>query len=67
MAPDASSSTYNLAVYGEDSYNVAGSSVSKFVPNGSGRYFQLEFTGQAVNKPVEIEGWSLTAIYGGYS
>jgi hypothetical protein len=66
VVPDASSSVYNVAVYGQDVYNLAGSSIFKFMPAGSGRYFQLELTGQDVNKPVEIEGWTITTLYGGY-
>lgn len=66
VVPDASSSIYNTAVYGQDAYNVAGSSIFRFMPAGSGRYFQLELTGQDTDKPVEIEGWTITALYGGY-
>lgn len=66
IAPDASSCIYNTAVYGQDTYNLAGSSILKFIPAGSGRYFQLELTGQDTDQPVEIEGWTITALYGGY-
>jgi hypothetical protein len=66
VVPDASSSVYNIAIYGQDVYNLAGSSMFKFIPAGSGRYFQLELTGQDVDKPVEIEGWTITTLYGGY-
>lgn len=62
---DQSTSAYNVAVFGQDYYNVAGSSTFKFIPFGSGQYFQLEFTGSAVDKPVEIEGWIISAFYGG--
>jgi hypothetical protein len=66
VVPDASSSIYGAAIFGQDYYNVSGSSVFKFIPPGSGLYFQLEFTGQDTDKPVEIEGWNITTIYGGY-
>ena len=66
VVPDASSSIYNTATYGQDAYNVAGSSIFRFMPAGSGRYFQLELTGQDADKPVEIEGWTIIALYGGY-
>ena len=66
VVPDASSCLYNSAVYGQDTYNLAGSSILKFMPAGSGRYFQLELTGQDADQPVEIEGWTITALYGGY-
>jgi len=66
VAPDASSSIYSVATYGQDDYNLAGSSVFKFIPAGSGMAFQLELTGQDANKPVEIEGWNITTLYGGY-
>ncbi len=65
VVPDASSSIYSTAIFGQDYYNVSGSSIFKFIPPGSGVYFQLEFTGQDTNKPVEIEGWNITTIYGG--
>jgi hypothetical protein len=66
VVPDGSSSVFGTARYGEDFYNLAGSSIFRFIPNGSGRYFQLELTGEAANHPVEIEGWTITAIYGGF-
>lgn len=66
LVPDASSCLYNTAVYGQDTYNLAGSSILKFMPDGSGRYVQLELTGQDADQPVEIEGWTITALYGGY-
>jgi hypothetical protein len=66
VIPDSSSSIYNSAVYGQDTYNLSGTSICKFTPAGSGKYFQLELTGEEVNKPVEIEGWSITTINGGY-
>lgn len=66
VIPDGSSSVYNVARYGQDYFNLSGSSVFKFIPAGSGRYFQLELTGQATDHPVEIEGWIITAMYGGY-
>lgn len=65
VLPDSSSSVYNSARYESDYYNLAGSSVFKFMPEGSGKYFQLELTGSAAEKPVEIEGWTVTALYGG--
>ncbi len=66
VVPDSSSSIYNVARYGQDYYNLLGSSVFKFIPAGSGKYFQLELTGQASDKPVEIEGWTVTVMYGGF-
>jgi hypothetical protein len=66
VVPDAASSIFGAARFGQDYYHFAGSSIFKFIPAGSGRYFQLELTGSAVNRPVEIEGWTATAIYGGY-
>lgn len=66
VLPDGASSVYNFAYYGQDYYNLSGSSVFKFIPNGSGSYFQMELTGQALDKPVEIEGWMVTVIPGGY-
>lgn len=66
VIPDASSSIYNSAVYGQDTYNVSGTSIFKFIPAGSGKYFQLELAGQDINKPVEIEGWTITTMNGGY-
>lgn len=66
VVPDTSSSVYAQAVYGQDYYNLSGTSVLKFIPNGSGRFFQLEFRGEAAGKPVEIEGWTITTLQGGY-
>jgi hypothetical protein len=66
VVPDGSSSVFNVARYGQDYFNLAGSSIFKFIPAGSGRYFQLELTGNAADRPVEIEGWTITALYGGY-
>jgi hypothetical protein len=66
VIPDSASSIYGTATYGLDSYNVAGSSVFRFIPAGSGLAFQLELTGQDTDKPVEIEGWNITTMNGGY-
>ena len=66
IAPDSSSSIFGTSIYGQDYYNVTGSSMVKFMPSGSGLAFQLELTGNAADQPVEIEGWNITAIYGGY-
>ena len=57
------SNIYGTGHYGEDVYNLSGTSILKFIPDGSGRFFQMEFTG---TKPVEIEGWTITAIEGGF-
>lgn len=64
--PDSASSIFGATRYGEDYYNLSGSSIFKLIPAGSGRYFQIEFTGQTAGKPLELEGWIITAIYGGY-
>lgn len=66
VLPDPSTGIYNTAVFGQNYYSVTDSSVFKFIPAGSGHYFQLELTGHDLNKPVEIEGWTLTTHYGGY-
>ncbi|MEM0951986.1 MAG: hypothetical protein AAGI66_07580 [Cyanobacteria bacterium P01_H01_bin.74] len=65
VLPDASSATFGVARFGEDTYNVVGISTLRFTPSGSGRYFQLELTGEAIDAPVEIEGWQITVHYGG--
>jgi hypothetical protein len=65
LVPDSASITYGEASYGEDYFNRAGSSSFKLIPAGSGQYFQLELTGNEVNRPVEIEGWTITTMYGG--
>lgn len=62
---DNASATYGQAVFGQDQYSRAGNSTFKLTPAGSGQYFQLELTGNEANRPVEIEGWTITAIYGG--
>lgn len=65
LSPDSNSSLFGTGVYGVDYYAQSGSSIVRFTPSGSGQFFQLEFTGSSDNSPVEIEGWSITAIYGG--
>lgn len=66
VVPDASSSIYGIAIFGQDEYNLAGSSIFKCIPSGSGLALQMELTGQDTDKPVEIEGWNITTLYGGY-
>ncbi len=65
VVPDISSSVYGEAVFGEDEYGLSGLSILRFIPDGSGKFFQLEFSGSAADKPVEIQGWTISAIYGG--
>jgi hypothetical protein len=65
ITPDASSSTYGLSRFGADPYHLIGTSVLQFTPSGSGRYFQMELTGDSTNTPVEIEGWIITTLDGG--
>lgn len=65
VIPDSASVTYGEASYGQDYFNQAGTSAFKFIPNGSGQYFQLELSGNDANSPVEIEGWTITTMYGG--
>ncbi|MDX2084693.1 MAG: hypothetical protein SFZ03_04825 [Candidatus Melainabacteria bacterium] len=65
VTPNTASTIYGAAYYNTDRYDAAGVSILKFIPSGSGRFFQLEFNGQAANKPVELEGWTITAIAGG--
>jgi hypothetical protein len=62
---DAASCIYGSARFGLDHYSEIGTSSVRFTPSGSGRYFQLELQGQAINAPVEIEGWTITTIQGG--
>lgn len=66
VQPDSASCIYGMARFGQDFYNLSGTSSLRFTPTGSGRCFQLEFKGQAVNKPVELEGWTVTIIDGGF-
>jgi len=66
VTPDQSSSVYDIATYGNDDYDVAGLSVLRFTPPGSGQFFQMELSGGEAGKPVEIQGWTITAIYGGF-
>ncbi len=65
IPPAILSTEYDSATYGTDYFNITGTSVLKMIPSGSGKFFQLEFSGSDVNKPVEIEGWTMSAIYGG--
>jgi len=65
VTPDASSAVYQQATFGEDYYGIAGLSICPLIPNGSGKRFQLEFSGNADNQPVELQGWTITATYGG--
>jgi hypothetical protein len=65
VIPDSASITYEQATYGQDYYNRAGTSAFTLVPAGSGQYFQLELTGNEVNRPVEIQGWTITVMNGG--
>lgn len=65
VAPDENSALFGTAVYGDASYDLPGTSILRLIPSGSGRLFQLEFSGDTVDKPVEIEGWSITVILGG--
>ncbi len=64
--PDSASALFGAAKYGADTYAVIGSSILRFTPSGSGKLFQLEFSGQEAGKPVELQGWSITPIFGGY-
>jgi hypothetical protein len=65
VIPDASSSVFHTAIFGQDRYGTAGVSMLRFIPNGSGRFFQMEFSANGSFRPVELEGWTITAIYGG--
>jgi hypothetical protein len=58
--------SYGAAVYGADKYEAAGISRRKLVLNGSGECLQLEFTGTQTASPVEIQGWSIATIEGGF-
>ncbi len=65
IVPDTSSSVYNEAVYGADEYGLLGLSIIRLIPEGSGKYFQMELSGNVSDKPVELQGWTITAMYGG--
>ncbi|WMU93394.1 hypothetical protein EMOOHJMP_00201 [Microcystis phage MaAM05] len=64
LIPDSASTTYNQATYGADYYNRAGSACFSLMPAGSGQYFQMELTGNEADRPVEIEGWTITVLDG---
>lgn len=66
LYPDSGSSLFNSAVFGDDVYGLAGVSIVPFIPDGSGRFFQLELSGSVADKPVEIQGWTITALFGSY-
>lgn len=63
---DSSLALYGSAVYNTDYYDDAGSSITQFSPNGSGQFFQMVLTGENQNTPIEIEGWTVSTIFGGY-
>ncbi len=64
LTPDSASTIYNQATYGADYYNRAGSACFSLIPAGSGQYFQMELTGNEADRPVEIEGWTITVLDG---
>lgn len=64
--PDSGSALFGTAVYGADLYGLAGVSIVPFMPDGSGRFFQIEFSGEAADQPIELQGWSITSIPGSY-
>ncbi len=66
VVPDVSSSVYSQSVYGDDEYGLLGLSIIKLIPEGSGKYFQMELSGNVSDKPVELQGWTITAMYGGF-
>ena len=66
VVPDTSSSVYGTGIFGSDYYDVTGISILKFIPPGSGKFFQMELSGNTPGKPVEIQGWSVTTMYGGF-
>lgn len=53
------------SLYGSETYGLAGVNVVTLVPNGSGRQFQLEFSGNAADLPIELQGWTITTMRGG--
>lgn len=66
IAPTEASAVYQTAVYGADEYGVSGASLLRIMPDGSGRSVQLEFSGASASQPVELQGWTITALYGGF-
>ncbi|MDH4379095.1 MAG: hypothetical protein QE263_04225 [Vampirovibrionales bacterium] len=60
--PDAESALFGLALFNADKYGLAGLSRVRLIPNGSGRSVQLELSGTAINQPIELQGWSITAL-----
>jgi len=66
VIPDGEYSLYGTAVYGSQNYNDVGVTMVQSMPPGSGRSFQMELSGNAVGQPVEIEGWTISAMYGGF-
>lgn len=57
---------YGSGEYGADRYDAAGVDRKRLILNGSGRSLQLEFSGTQTGQPVEIQGWSITTIEGGF-
>jgi hypothetical protein len=60
--PDAESALFGSALFNADKYGLAGLSRVRLIPNGSGRSLQLELSGSAVNQPIELQGWTITAL-----
>ncbi len=65
VMPDVESALYQQATYNTDTYGLAGLSICPLIPDGSGRRFQVELSGESDNQPVELQGWTITATYGG--
>lgn len=64
--PHQGSALYGTtSTYGDETYGLAGVNVVSMVPNGSGRQFQLEFSGSAADLPIELQGWTITTLLGG--
>lgn len=66
LSPDEASAVYHAAIYGADAYGTSGASTARITPDGSGRTLQLEFSGAGVNQPIDLQGWTITALYGGF-
>ncbi|MGE0200347.1 MAG: hypothetical protein AB7P76_05195 [Candidatus Melainabacteria bacterium] len=66
VVPEGEYSLFGASVYGSQTYNDVGVAMVQSMPPGSGRTFQMELSGNAVNQPVEIEGWTISAMYGGF-
>jgi hypothetical protein len=65
VSPSNISSVFGSTSYGTAQYDSNALSLVSVTPNGSGKTFQVELSGNALNQPVDLHGYQLSAIVGG--